>query len=120
MERVIICLALIIYLSIISLWKKPTTDFGKQSLKLCLVNAGGWFVVLLSSNRGHPPPSLLTAVLFAVMNLGVLPATFILLWRSRREGEERLSYLVLASIYMVINIIMIYVVPVVMIVKGAR
>jgi hypothetical protein len=41
------------FLAVCYVWKKPVTDFGRISQRLCVVNAVGWFILLPLSDRGH-------------------------------------------------------------------
>jgi hypothetical protein len=110
--------AVIIFLALGYLWKKPITDFGKISLKMCVVNAVGWFIILPLSDGGHPPQILFPALLFWLLNFLLLPAAATVLWLSRKDGQEKRAYLVAASIYVAMNVVMLYVVPLVGILWG--
>jgi hypothetical protein len=109
--KVLIGSTVIIFLVLSYLWKKPTTDFGKISLKLCAVNAMGWLIILPLSDRGHPPPFLFPALFFWLLNLLLLPATATVLWLSRKDGQEKRAYLVAASIYVTMNVVVLYALP---------
>ncbi len=111
--KILIGSIVITFLAISYLWKKPITDFGKISLKLCVLNAAGWLIVLPMSKEGHPPPFLFPALLFWLLNILLLPAAATVLWLSRKDGQERLSYLVVAATYVVINIVLLYILPLV-------
>jgi hypothetical protein len=101
------------FLAVCYVWKKPVTDFGRISRRLCVVNAVGWFILLPLSDRGHPPPYLFPFVGFWLLNFLLLPAIAIVLWMCRRDRQERKSYLAIALTYVALNIIFLYVVPVV-------
>jgi hypothetical protein len=45
------------------------------------------------------------------MNFVLLPASATILWICRRNREERASYLAIASVYVMMNIAVLYVVP---------
>ena len=109
--KILVGSAVIIFLALSYLWKKPITDFGKISLKICVVNAVGWFIILPLSDKGHPPQFLFPALLFGLLNFLLLPAAATVLWLSRKEGQEKRAYLVAASIYLMMNVVMLYVVP---------
>lgn len=109
--KVLIGLTVALLLLLCYLWKKPQTDFGKMSLRLCLVNAVGWFVLLPLSNKGHPPTIVLGAFVFWPLNLILLPVIALLLWICHKDQKENKSYLVIASIYVTLNVVLLYVVP---------
>jgi hypothetical protein len=109
--RILIGSIVIIFLAVSYLWKKPITDFGKISLKVCVANAAGWLIILPLSDRGHPPQFLFPAVLFWLLNFLLLPAAATVLWLSHRDGQEKRAYLVATSIYITMNVVMLYVVP---------
>src|SRR6185503_8404208 len=95
------------FVAVCYLWKKPLTQFGKIALHLCAVNAVGWFILLPLSDGGHPPPWLFPFVGFWLLNFVLLPAIAIVLWMCHRDRQERKSYLVLASTYVALNIILL-------------
>jgi hypothetical protein len=110
-----------IFLATCLLWKKPDSYAGKLSLKLCCVNAFGWLILLpLLSDRGHPPSWLFPALLFWLVNFVLLPATATIIWICQRNGEERASYLAIASVYVVMNIAVLYIVPLIWFMKEAN
>ena len=100
-----------LFLIVCLLWKKPVSDCGKLSFKLCLVNALGWFIIVPLSGSGHPPPFLFPALLFWLVNLPLLPATVIALWVCRKDREEKAAYLAVAWAYVVMNIVILFVLP---------
>ena len=119
--RVLIGLGGMVFLALCYLWKKPVTDFGKISLRLCVVNAVGWLVVLPLSTKGHPPSLLMGLMVFWLVNLILLPSIAVLLWICRKDHEERKSYLVIASTYLAANLVVLYIFPIVsLILEEAR
>jgi hypothetical protein len=102
-----------LFLTVCYLWKKPVTDFGRISLRLCFVNSVGWLILLLLPERGHPPPYLFPLIGFWLLNFILLPAVAVVLWMCRRDHQERKSYLAIALTYVGLNVLMLDVVPVV-------
>ena len=90
---------------------KPVSGGGRLSLKLCIANAVGWLIILPLSSVGHPPPFLIPTVLFWIINVILLPAAAIALWVSHKEREERMPYLAVASTYVAMNLVVLFVVP---------
>jgi hypothetical protein len=117
--RIIAFLAVIIFVFVCLRLIKPVTGGGKLSLKLCIANAVGWLIILPLSTTGHPPPFLFPTVVFWLINLVLLPATAIALWVSHKEREERTRYLAAASTYVAMNAVVLFVVPLVWIVREA-
>ena len=117
--KIVIFSVLALFVAVCLFWNKPVSDCGKLSLKLCLINALGWLLILILSDRGHPPPFLFPGLLFWLINLPLLPATAVTLWVCRREREEKASYLVLASAYVVLNIVVLYILPLIWMVREA-
>lgn len=92
-------------------WVKPVSDCGRLSRKLCLVNALGWILLLPLSGTGHPPPFFFPALLFWLINLPLLPAATVALWICRKGRDEKSSYLAVASAYVVMNVAVLFIVP---------
>lgn len=110
--QILVCSMVMIFLAISYLWNKPLTDFGRISLRLCAVNAIGWLIILPMSKEGHPPTFLIPFVLFWVLNLLLLPAAATVLWQCRKEGGEKSSYLIGAAAYVLINMALLFILPV--------
>ena len=72
---------------------------------------------MLLSSTGHPPPFLIPTALFWLINLVLLPAAAFALWASYREREERIPYLVVASSYIILNLAILFVIPIVWLVR---
>jgi hypothetical protein len=108
------------FLIICLLWKKPVSDGGKLSLKLCVVNALGWFCILPLSDRGHPPPILFPLLFFWLINLPLLPAAVVALWGCYKGREERVPYLAIASAYVLMNILVLFILPLALLIREAR
>jgi hypothetical protein len=98
---------------------KPVSGGGTLSRKLCIANAIGWLIILPLSSTGHPPPFLIPTVLFWLINLVLLPAAAIALWVSHKQSEERIPYLVIASTYVAMNFVILFVVPFVWVLREA-
>lgn len=109
--KFLICLGVIIFVSVSLSLAKPVSGGGKLSLKLCIANAVGWLIILPLSNIGHPPPFLIPTVLFWLINIVLLPAAAIALWVGHKEREERIPYLAVASTYVAMNLVVLFVVP---------
>jgi hypothetical protein len=91
----------------------PASDSGRLARKLCLINAVGWLLLLPLPTRGHPPLILIGVVLFWLMHLILIPAGIVALWVSHRDGEERLRYLIVADTYVLLNLVILFVAPLV-------
>ena len=111
--RVLIGLTVSIFLALCYLCKTPLTDFGKISLRLCFFNAIGWFIILPFPERGSPLSWSFPALLFWLLNFILLPAIVVVLWMCRKDHEERKSYLAIASTYLALNVVLLYIFPLV-------
>lgn len=110
--KIVIGLAAIFFLASVFTWAKPVTDDGRSSRKLCVVNVTGWLVLLpLLGISGHPPPFLFWLVPFWLLNFLLLPMTATALWVCHRERREREVYLAVALVYVVANVSVLFVVP---------
>ena len=109
--KVIIFSVVALFVAASLLWRKPVSDSGRLSLKLCLVNALGWLLILPLSGGGHPPPFLFPTLLFWLVNLVLLPAAAAALRVCYRRREERASYLAVAMAYVAMNAVLLFVVP---------
>lgn len=109
--RIIAFLALLIFVFVTLRLIKPVSAGGSSAHKLCIANAVGWLIILPLSTTGHPPPSLFPTILFWLINLILLPATAIALWVSHKEREERALYVAVASAYVAIDAVVLFVVP---------
>jgi drug/metabolite transporter (DMT)-like permease len=99
---------------------KPVSDGGRLARKLCIANAVGWLFILPLSSTGHPPPWLIPMVLFWLLNLGLVPAAVFALWASYKEREERIPYLAVASSYIMVNLAVLFVIPIVWLMREVR
>ena len=99
---------------------KPISSGGRLSRRLCIANAVGWLVILLLDSQGHPPPFLIPLIIFWLANLVLLPAAISALWVSYRDGVERHGYLAVASVYIALNLVVLFVVPSIWILSNAR
>ena len=117
--KVSICLVAAIFLTICLLWKRPISDGGKLSLKLCAVNAAGWLLIMLLpfSESGHPPPWLFPTLLFWLINLPLIPSAAVALWVCYKGREERASYLAVAAAYVVMNAAVLFILPLVLLIR---
>ena len=117
--RIIAVLAVLTFVFVCLRLIKPVTGGGRLSRKLCIANAVGWLIILPLSMTGHPPPFLFPMVLFWLINLVLLPATAIALWVSHKERDERALYLATASTYVAVNAVILFVVPLIWVVREA-
>ena len=97
---------------------KPISDGGRLARKLCIANAVGWFFILPLSTNGHPPAFLIPTILFWLINLVLMPAAAFALWTSYKDHEESVPFLAVASSYIVMNIVLLFVIPFVLLVRG--
>jgi len=113
MLRILIAMIVVTFVAVCLGFTRPVSPGGRFSLKLALVNAAGWLIVLPLSDAGHPPPWLIGLAIFWLMNLVLLPAAMIALWVSYKGREERTNYLAVAGTYLCLNLIFLFLVPVV-------
>ncbi|MEO8435625.1 MAG: hypothetical protein ABI596_12075 [Pyrinomonadaceae bacterium] len=99
------------FLIICGLWQRPITTNGKYSLILSAVNALSWFIVLPLETSGHPPPFLIVGYGLWLINVPLLIANATILWITRKSNEERRAYLIVASTYVVLNLLILCVLP---------
>lgn len=109
--RLLICIVAVLFISVSLILTKPVSDGGRLTRKLCIANAVGWLFILPFSSRGHPPPVFFPAALFWLINLVLLPAAVAALWASRKEREEGIPFVTVASTYIVMNLLVLFVVP---------
>ena len=91
---------------------KPGSGGGQLALKLIVINALGWLVILVLPDGGHPPLWLLVLLLFFPLNLVLLPAASAALWKSYKEREEKNSYLMMSGAYVFANFLVLVVIPI--------
>jgi len=115
--RILVGLVVIIFVFLFLILTKPVSGGGRLSRKLCVANAVGWLFILPLSSTGHPPPFLLPTALFWLINIVLLPAAAFALWTSYKEREERIPYLAVASSYIVVNLAILFVIPLVWLVR---
>jgi len=110
--KVVIALIVGGFVAVCYLWKRPLTDLGKVSRRLCALNAVGWVIVLLPwSTKGHPPTVLFPIAIFWLLNFILLPVIGLLLWVCRSDHDERKPYVATAALYLALNITVLYIVP---------
>jgi hypothetical protein len=115
--RIIAFLAFLIFVFVSLRLIKPMSTGGKLARKLCIANAVGWLIILPLSTTGHPPPFLFPTILFWLVNLVLLPATASAVWVSYKERAERTLYLAVASTYVAMNAVVLFVVPLVWVMR---
>ena len=118
--RIGIAITALLFISISFGVIKPSSDSGRLSRKLSLINAIGWLILLPLPDKGHPPLILFPLVLFWLANLVLVPAAIIALWVSHRDGEEKLRYLLLAGTYVALNLIFLFAIPLLWFVDSIR
>ena len=111
--RIFAFAVLLIYIIVCAIWRRPRTEAGKLTLKLCLLNSVCWVIVLLLDTKGHPPPVLIIGFILWLLNLPLLIATITALWVAFRNGQEDFSYLVGTTNYVALNIVALWIVPVI-------
>lgn len=103
-----------LWVAALFLWAKPSTEYGRWARALLAFNGAGWLLgSLLAYVPGHTPPIVYLVVLFWPLNLLLLPAASVMLWVGHRGEGERGAYLLAAFAYVVVNVLMLYVVPVI-------
>ena len=118
--RILIGLVVITFVFLFLLLTKPVRGGGRLARKLCIANAVGWLFILPLSSTGHPPPFLIPMALFWLINLVLLPAAAFALWASYKERGEGIPYLAVASSYIVMNLVILFVIPFVWVVREAN
>lgn len=111
MIRILICVVAIVFIAASLSLTKPVSDGGRLTRKLCIGNAVGWLLLSPLSNSGHPPPVLIPLLLFWLINLVLLPAAATALWASYKEREEGFPFVAVASSYILMNLVTLFVVP---------
>jgi hypothetical protein len=109
--RIIILCIVATFAAIGGVWKRPVTSTGKLSLWLCLGNVVSWLIILPMSRSGHPPQWLIIGPFLWILNLPLLIVTATLVWLTFRSHEEKPAYLVVASTYVLLNSLALYIVP---------
>ncbi len=109
--RIIILSVVVTFVAISCVWKRPVTYNGKLSLWFCLGNVVSWLIILPISRSGHPPPGLMLGLLLWTLNLPLLIVTATLLWLTFKSHEEKPGYLLVASTYVLLNSLALYIVP---------
>ena len=112
-QKLLIGAVVVSFLAVSYLWKKPVTHFGRIALRLSIVNVIGWVILLFLPDGGHPPLWLFPLHGFWLLNLILLPAITVVLWMCRREREERKSFLAISLAYLLLNVIVLFIVPLV-------
>lgn len=104
---------LLAYILISAIWRRPRTNAGKVSWKLCLVNVFCWVIVLPLGTSGHPPPLLIIGYILWLLNLPILIATPVALWVSFKSHNEDIGYLACTAVFVALNIIVLWIIPVI-------
>ena len=117
--KVFIFLVVLLFASACFSLARPVSSGGRLSLKLCIANAVGWLLILPMSDAGHPPPSLIATAFFGLINLVLIPAATVALWISYKEREERARYLAVAGAYITLNLLTLFVIPLVWLLSSA-
>ena len=118
LTRILIGVVVITFVSVTVVLTKPVSGGGRLARKLCIVNAMGWLFILPLSTTGHPPAFLIPTILFWLINLVLLPAAASALWASYKEREESAPFLAMASSYIAMNIVFLFVIPFLLLVRG--
>ena len=116
-EQIVLGIVVITFVSVSLTLTKPVSNGGRLARKLCIVNAVGWLVILPLPDMGHPPLWLILMVPFWLGNIVLLPAAAFSLWSSYKDREETKSFLVVASIYIALNLVILFVIPLVWLVR---
>ena len=117
LTRILIGVMAVTFVAVSVVLLKPVSGGGRLARKLCIANAVGWFFILPLSTTGHPPAFLFPTILFWLINLVLLPAAAFALWTSYKDREENVPFLGVASSYVVLNIVLLFVVPLLMLVR---
>jgi hypothetical protein len=120
MAKILIFLMATVFVYLSLRLAKPVSWGGTLSRKLCIANAAGWLIILPLSTVGHPPPFLIPTLLFWLINLVLLPTAAIALWMGHKEREEKIPYLIVASTYVAMNILILIGAPLVWVLRDAR
>lgn len=111
MIRILICVVAVMFIFVSLVLTKPVTDGGRLSRKLCIANAVGWLLISPLSSEGHPPTFLLPTILFWLINLVLLPAAGSALWAGYKEREGGFPFVAVASTYIIMNLVTLFIVP---------
>ena len=113
-----IALLVVIFAVTLLFITKPISASGRFALKLALVNAVGWLLILPLPDDGHPPLSLIGYGIFWLINLVLLPAATIALWLCYKEREEKKSYVAVAAAYLGLNFVVLFLIPLIWLVRS--
>lgn len=117
--RILIGVVVLTFICVALVVTGPVSSGGRLARKLCIANAVGWLCILPLSTTGHPPTFLFPMIIFWLVNLLLLPAAASALWASHKEREESVSYLAVASSYIVLNRILLFITPAVWLLREA-
>jgi len=110
--KILIAFVIAIFAAAFRFGVKPTSSGGKLTLKLILLNAGGWILLfLLVPDTGHPPPALIALALFWLVNCVLIPAGVAGLWNGYKSKEENTRFLSLAGVYLGLNVVVLFLIP---------
>jgi hypothetical protein len=109
--RILIGVVVLAFICVSLVVTRPVSGGGRLARKLCIVNAVGWICILPLSTTGHPPAFLFPMILFWLVNLVLLPAAATALWTSHKKREESVPYLAVASSYIILNLVVLFVIP---------
>ena len=107
-----IAVLIIVFVACMALLR-PVSDDVRLGLKLTIVNALGWVIILPLSEDGHPPLWLILGGPFWLLNLVLVPAALVALWKSYKERDENTKFLLMGGVYFVLNCLVLFVLPVV-------
>lgn len=96
---------------ILVLWKKPVSRAGKLALKLSIVNVASWVLLLPLDSKGHPPLQVMVGFILWLINSPLLVALVVMVWKCAREREESNVFLATLTLYVALNMFMMWVVP---------
>ena len=114
--KTLVAIVVTLFLAAVFTVVKPKSEGGKLARRLCVANVIGWFILLPLSTAGDPPPFLILGSLLWLANLILMPAAAMALRVSHKEHDERTSYLAVASAYVLTNVMILFVIPLIWVV----
>jgi hypothetical protein len=106
------CSFLVVYLVLI-FWKRPVTSTGRFVQRLSLGNVVSWLLLLPQGSRGDPPPIVIYGFVLWLINCPLLIVLMVALWMDYKERDENRVFLATATVYLAMNAVMMWIVPVV-------
>ena len=80
-------------------------------MKLSIVNVASWVLLLPLESKGHPPLQVMVGFILWLINSPLLVALGVMVWQCAKEREESNVFLATLTMYVALNIFMMWIVP---------